>query len=610
MMMEIKELSSRLSPEEQYKILSYGAVNLINKEEFIKKLKLGRSLRVKAGFDPSRPDLHLGHLSLINKLRQFQELGHQVIFVVGDWTACIGDPSGQNKTRPILSYEEAKHNAESYIRQATGAPPANNKSPVNTLHNKQGVPQKNDKPPVNTLAKSSQEERENFKKQIEGDKAGLRALSFFKRLDPEKTKCEYNSKWLNNVSLKEFILDICSKFTVARQLERNDFSLRYKSEKPIGLHEFLYPLIQAYDSVELKADVELGGTDQLFNLLLGRELQEESGQKPQTVLTLPLLEGIDAKKSAEEIKQEAQKTENPEDRKKTENWSNIEGAYKMSKSLNNAITFNDSPKEMYGKTMKISDKLLVRWWNVFTEGRINLKPHFEDKSLHPKKEKEKLAWLLVCSFHGEEKAHKAREEFNRVFSGKGLPDQIIENQDLLSQNQELLKQNKAILKQNEELHVKLDLLIKELGLSSSLSEARRAILSGAVREGTDHKKLTNHDALIILKKGEERLFSLGRRKFRRVNLKWDYIHNLKAYFTYRKEKDNRGDKAKLCEELAQDKSFKDYISLSSIKMKIENYRYLDTGKGLSGFSLQSEEVFNKFKACSLPEIEKEISGLK
>ena len=393
-MTELKKLSSGLSPEEQYEALSYGAVNFINKEEFIKKLKLGKPLRVKAGFDPSRPDLHLGHSSLINKLRQFQELGHEVIFVVGDWTACIGDPSGQNKTRPILSYEEAKQNAESYIRQATAV--------ALQAQDSQGAPQENNRLLANTAQESGQ--RENFKKQIKEDKASQLALSFFKRLDPEKTQHKYNSEWLNNVSLSDFILNICSKFTVARQLERNDFAFRYKSEKPIGLHEFLYPVIQAYDSVELKADVELGGTDQLFNLLLGRELQKEWGQSPQTILTLPLLEGIDAKKSTEEMKTERQKNENPADSKKTENWSSIEGAWKMSKSLNNAITFNDSPKEMYGKTMKISDKLLVRWWYVFTEGRVDLQPHFEDKSLHPKKEKEKLAWLLVYSFHGEEKS--------------------------------------------------------------------------------------------------------------------------------------------------------------------------------------------------------------
>ena len=261
----VKKLSLDLSPEEQYEILSHGSVDLINKKEFLDKLKLKRPLRVKAGFDPSSPDIHIGHALLINKLRQFQELGHEVFFIVGDFTACIGDPSGQNKTRPTLSFQEVKKNADSYFKQVT---------------------------------------RKNFKTTKAGDESSGWLLDFFKRLDSKKTKLLYNSKWLDKISLRDFILSVSSKFTVARQLERNDFSLRYKTGKPIFLHEFFYPVLQAYDSMELKADIELGGTDQLFNLLLGRDIQEQFQQSPQVVLTLPLLEGAGwGAKDVQEFKQ-------------------------------------------------------------------------------------------------------------------------------------------------------------------------------------------------------------------------------------------------------------------------------------------------------------------
>ena len=512
----VKKLSADLSPEEQYEILSCGSVDLINKKELLEKLKLKRPLRIKAGFDPSSPDIHIGHTLLINKLCQFQELGHEVFFIVGDFTACIGDPSGQNKTRPTLSFEEVKKNADSYFEQVT---------------------------------------RKNFKitKALDESLQGL--LDFFKRLDSRKTKLLYNSQWLDKISLRDFILSVSSKFTVARQLERNDFALRYKSGKPIFLHEFFYPVLQAYDSMELKADVELGGTDQLFNLLLGRDIQEQFQQSPQVVLTLPLLEGLD-------------------------------GEQKMSKSLNNAISFNDSPKEIYGKSMKISDQLLARYWSLFTAGKKDLKKLFETKNLHPKTEKEKMAWALVCALHGEEEADKAQEEFIRIFSNKGLPDQILEYQD------------------QKPGEVGVFQLIKEAGLSSSSSEARRGILSGAVKK--DGKKLTNPQMKFNLKSGEDFLLSFGKRKFKRINLKWKEIHDLKAFLVYRKimEKEN---KEKLCEELSRDKDFKDYISLDSIKMKIENYNYLDTKKkGLSNYSKQSQSVFKEYKTISIPEIERKI----
>ena len=427
--MPIKKLSSHLSPEEQYEILSCGSVDLINKKEFLNKLKLKRPLRVKAGFDPSKPDIHLGHMILINKLCQFQELGHEVIFVVGDFTACIGDPSGQNKTRPVLSFSEVKKNASAYIEQVT---------------------------------------RKAFKAKSTQDAGSQLLFSFFKRLDLKKTKWVYNSKWLDNISLRNFLTSVSSKFTVARQLERNDFSLRYKSEKPIGLHEFFYPVLQAYDSMELKADVELGGTDQLFNLLLGRDLQEQCKQSPQVIFTLPLLEGLDGKQ-------------------------------KMSKSFNNSINFNDTPKEIYGKMMKISDELLVRYWSVFTEQKKDLKKIFESKSFNPKKEKEKLAWILVCSLHGEDKADQVQEEFIRVFANKGLPDQIPEKAIQPVQGLWLCQ------------------LIKNVGICDSTSSARRAVQSGAIRK--DGNKLTDPQKKLNLKSGDDFLLSFGRRKFIKVKIR-------------------------------------------------------------------------------------------
>ena len=427
--MSVKKLSAHLSPEEQYEILSCGLVDLINKKEFLDKLKLKRPLRVKAGFDPSRPDIHLGHAILINKLRQFQDLGHEVLFVVGDFTACIGDPSGQNKTRPTLPFQDVEKNSKTYIEQVT---------------------RKNF-----TITKTLNEDSESL-------------FSFFKRLDPKKTQCVFNSKWLDKISLRDFVVSISSKFTVARQLERNDFSLRYKSGKAIGLHEFFYPILQAYDSKELEADVELGGTDQLFNLLLGRDLQEQYEQSPQVVLTLPLLEGLDGKQ-------------------------------KMSKSLNNAIGFNDSQKEIYGKVMKISDDLLTSYWNLFTEGKVDLKKIFKVKNLNPKVKKEELAWVLVCALHGEDKANKAQEEFSRVFSNKGLPDQILEKR---------IPPEKALW---------LCQLLKETGLCSSTSEARRGILSGAVRKNGE--KLADPQAKWSLNSGDEFLLSFGRRKFVKVKVK-------------------------------------------------------------------------------------------
>ena len=532
-MPESKLLNQQFPPEKQYDILSRGVIDLINKEEFLEKLKTKKTLKVKAGFDPSKPDIHIGHSILIHKLCQFQELGHEVIFVVGDFTACIGDPSGQNKTRPALSFSQVKENSKTYIEQAT---------------------------------------KENILIPKSLDQNSQTVLSFFKRLDLKKTKWVYNSEWFDKISLRDFILSVSSKFTVARQLERDDFSLRYKAGKPIGLHEFFYPVLQAYDSVQVEADVEIGGTDQLFNLLLGRNLQQEYKQSPQVVLTLPLLEGLDTKTVSKE------------------NW-NLKAGQKMSKSLDNAICFNDSPKDIYGKTMSISDQLLIKWWDIFTEGNVNLEDIFKKEKNNPKLKKEELAWLLVYSFHGEKKADQAKEEFTRVFSNKGLPDEIHEAQDI-----EIKK-------------VGICELIKKTGLSSSNSEARRAVLSGAIK--IDGKKLMDPQAVIDFSQQENKefLLSFGKRKFKRVNLKWEEIHELKVYLIYRKEKECSAEKNRLCEELSQDIDFKRVdISFNSLKMKFENYKYLDTGKeGLSNYSKKSKEVFDKYKDFSISDLENEIA---
>ncbi len=420
-----------LDPKEQLQIISSGVVDFIQKEDFLTKLKENRPLKVKAGFDPSRPDIHLGHSVLVNKLRQFQDLGHEVIFIVGDFTACIGDPSGQNKTRPLLSQTEAKKNAKTYINQVT---------------------------------------KKNFKNPKDIDEKTKNLLNCLKRLNSKKTKVLYNSKWLEKISLRKFIIDISSKLTVSRQLERKDFSDRYKSEKPIGLHEFFYPVLQAYDSLEIKADVELGGTDQLFNLLLGRELQEHFNQPPQCILTLPLLEGLD-------------------------------GVQKMSKSLGNAISFSDTPKDVFGKIMKISDELLIRYWTVLTEGRCGsqFKQDIQNKTLNPKRQKELLAWAIVYSLYGDQQAQQAKEEFIRIFSDKGLPDNIPEK---------VMQPSKGVW---------ICYLIRETGLSSSTSESRRQILAGAIKK--DGKKIQDVQQKVDLELGDSFLLSAGKRNFIKVKVR-------------------------------------------------------------------------------------------
>lgn len=313
-----------------------GSVEIINEEELTAKLRRGIPLRVKAGFDPTAPDLHLGHTVLIQKLKHFQELGHQVIFLIGDFTGMIGDPTGKSETRKKLTREEVLRNAETY------------------------------------------------KKQI------------FKILDPVRTEIAFNSTWMDAFKASEFI-ELCSRYTVARMLERDDFEKRFKGNQPVAIHEFLYPLVQGYDSVALKADVELGGTDQKFNLLMGRHLQREHGQAAQIVLTMPILEGLD-------------------------------GVQKMSKSLGNYIGIDETPADMFGKLMSISDDLMWRYFELLSDKSLDeiriLRIQVQDGILHPKTVKEDLAEEITTRFHGAEAGALAREGFNAVFARQGIPEDI------------------------------------------------------------------------------------------------------------------------------------------------------------------------------------------
>ncbi len=327
-------------PEEQLPYLLKGVEEVITEEDLVKKLERSyrenKPLVVKAGFDPTAPDLHLGHTVLIRKMKHFQDMGHTVVFLIGDFTAMIGDPSGRNVMRPALSREEVLKNAETYKRQ------------------------------------------------------------IFKILDPEKTVIDFNSRWLGKLTSYDMI-KLASKYTVARLIERDDFQKRLKAGTPIGVHEILYPLLQAYDSVALKADVEFGGTDQKFNLLVGRDLQREFGQEPQVAILVPILEGLDGKE-------------------------------KMSKSLGNYVAIEDPPEEMFGKIMSISDELMWRYYMLLTdltEEEINrMKKEVKEGLLHPKEAKVRLAKLIVKDFWGEKAAERAAKEFDKVFAKKELPSDM------------------------------------------------------------------------------------------------------------------------------------------------------------------------------------------
>jgi tyrosyl-tRNA synthetase len=403
--------------ERQLKVIKRHAVDVLPEEELIIKLerslKENRPLKVKLGVDPTAPDLHLGHAVVLRKLRDFQDLGHTAILLIGDYTGLIGDPSGRKTTRPVLSEEEIKKNAETYVEQA------------------------------------------------------------FKILDPEKTVIDYNSRWLKPLTFAD-VIRLCGKFTVARLLERDDFELRMKSEQPIFLHELLYPVMQAYDSVMLEADVELGGTDQKFNLLAGRDLQLAMGQEPQIIVTMPLLEGLD-------------------------------GVRKMSKSYGNYIAFNDSPEEMFGKVMSISDELIARYYALvlfYDEERVEeIKEGISSGRLHPAEIKRNLAEEIVTLYHGPEAARKAREEFDRVFKEKQLPSEIPEFE---------VKNNLY----NENGKVWLVKLIKEAGLVPSNSEARRLIEQGGVK--LNGQAITDPSFEFSPRNGD--ILKVGKRKFLKLHV--------------------------------------------------------------------------------------------
>lgn len=397
-----------LPVEEQLFLIRRGVEEIIPEEEL--KLKLEKSkesgspLNIKLGCDPSRPDLHIGHGVVLRKLRHFQDLGHQAILVIGDFTAMIGDPSGRNKTRPQLNLEAARSNAESYVEQS---------------------------------------------KVI---------------LDISTLKIVYNSDWLNKINFND-VVKLTSSMTVARMLERDDFTKRFQSEIPISLHEFLYPLAQGQDSVELKADVELGGTDQKFNLLVGRDLQKADGQDPQCIITLPLLEGTD-------------------------------GVDKMSKSYGNHIGLHDSPEDMYGKTLSISDDMILKWLTLAADAEESIVKNAEsqlgDSSVNPMEVKRELARAVVELYYDAETSSKAEHHFNTVVVGKGIPDDIpeysLENEDLIVN------------------------VIFNAGLLQSKGEARRMIKQGAVK--LDGESVSDIQAKISPK--EHQILKVGKRRFLKV----------------------------------------------------------------------------------------------
>lgn len=420
---------------EQMAIIRQGCHDIIREEELEARLEKARAtgtpLRVKAGFDPTAPDLHLGHTVLIQKLKNFQDLGHQVIFLIGDFTGLIGDPSGKSETRPPLTEEQVKANAATYERQ------------------------------------------------------------IFKILDPDKTLIDFNSRWMKPMQAQDLIR-LAARHTVARMLEREDFHKRYTSQTPISIHEFLYPLIQGYDSVALEADVELGGTDQTFNLLVGRDLQREYGQQPQVVITMPLLEGLD-------------------------------GVQKMSKSLGNYVGIDEPAGVMFGKIMSVSDALMLRYYELLTDitpdALNNLKPSSKFAVLgfrepHPKKIKEELALKLVTRFHGHLAAEQAAKEFDKIHREGGLPDiideVIIPPFEMLGGRPELLILPKKV---KVTKHWLPRILVKT-GLAPSTSDAKRLIIQGGVQ--VDGEKVTDDNLELAV--GKSYILKVGKRRFKKVTL--------------------------------------------------------------------------------------------
>ena len=398
-----------LPVNEQMDLIGRGVEEIIPEDELVRKLERSQSknipLIIKLGCDPSRPDLHIGHGVVLRKLRHFQDLGHIAVLVIGDFTAMIGDPSGRNKTRPQLTLKEARSNAETYVNQA---------------------------------------------KVI---------------LDMDKAIVKYNSDWLSKMDFND-VVRLASSYTVARMLERDDFTKRFQSEVPISIHEFLYPLAQAKDSVELKSDVELGGTDQKFNLLVGRDLQKHSGLEPQCIITTPLIEGTD-------------------------------GVEKMSKSYGNDIGLYDSPEEMYGKTLSISDEMIVKWLTLAADADSitieHAKKQLEDPNVNPMEIKRLLARKIVSLFHNDELALKAERHFNEVVVGKGIPNDIpvysISKEDLIVN------------------------VIFDSGLLKSKGEARRMIKQGAVK--LDEERVDDIQATVLPDK--EQILKVGKRRFLKVH---------------------------------------------------------------------------------------------
>ena len=384
-----------MSQVDALSLIRRGTNEIISEEELVKKLNSGKKLRIKLGVDPTAPDLHLGHSVIINKLKVFQDLGHQIVFLIGDFTARIGDPSGRSATRPMMTEEQIMKNIKTYQDQV------------------------------------------------------------FKILDREKTEVVFNSKWLNALGI-EGLLKLASKHPVAQMLVRDDFEKRFKADIPISIVEFMYPLLQAYDSVALHADVELGGNDQKFNLLLVREMQRDAGQEPQVVITMPLLVGTD-------------------------------GVKKMSKSYKNYIALNDKPQDMFGKLMSISDELMMFYYELLTQENLD-----EIKQMHPKEAKMKLGSIIVERYWGKEAAENAKAEFNKIFANKDLPTEIEE-----------FKCDKDKIKLSELLFVSK--------MVASKNEARRLIEQGGAK--VDNEKVTT-DAEIEVKNGM--ILQAGKRKFKKI----------------------------------------------------------------------------------------------
>ncbi len=400
-----------LPVEEQLAHIRRGVEEIVPEEELADKLiasaKTGKPLVVKLGCDPSRPDLHLGHAVVLRKLRQFQDLGHQAILIVGDFTGMIGDPSGRSKTRPPLTLEETRINGESYFKQAT------------------------------------------------------------KILDPDKTRIVYNSEWLDAMSFRD-VIKLAGKYTVARMLERDEFEARYKRGEPIGVHEFLYPLAQAQDSVAIEADVELGGTDQKFNLLVGRTIQQASGMAPQVCITLPILEGLD-------------------------------GVEKMSKSLDNYVGIDEAPEQMYGKVLSIQDRLIYRYFELASDAPTEDLPRLKTFAHeNPRDAKHDLALTIVRMYHGEEAARAARAHFQQTVIDKKAPDEMPEFQPTLPEGN----------------HIGLLALMTQAGLTKSNGEARRMVQQSAV--SIDGEKISDFRLDIDLSARAPFVLKVGKRRFARI----------------------------------------------------------------------------------------------